>query len=65
MREIVLLFYLLILGLFDWRERKVPLILPVGGLVVALLYQLYLLYHDPAEWEWLLVSALLGIVPGL
>lgn len=65
MREIILLFYLLILGFFDWRERKVPLILPIGGLVAALLYQIYLLYHDPAEWEWLLVSALLGIIPGL
>lgn len=65
MREVVLLFYLLILGLFDWRERKVPLILPIGGLTAALLYQIYLLYHDPAEWEWLLLSALLGIVPGL
>lgn len=64
MREIVLLTYLIILALFDWRERKIPLVLPLGGLAAALLYQVYLLCHNSAEWEWLVVSALLGLVPG-
>lgn len=64
MREIGLLIYLAVLGLFDWRERKVPLILLIGGLMAAFLYQAYLLYHSLAEWQWFLVSALLGVLPG-
>lgn len=65
MREIGLLIYLAVLGLFDWRKRKVPLILLIGGLTAAFLYQVYLLYHNRAEWQWFLVSALLGVLPGL
>lgn len=65
MREIVLLIYLLIMGGFDWREKRVPIILPIGGLAIALMHQIYLLYRDPTDWQWVLVSALLGVIPGV
>lgn len=65
MRECVLLVYLIILAICDWREKRIPLILPAYGLAAALLYRIYLLHCEPAEWEWLLLSALLGIIPGI
>ncbi len=60
-----MLIYLMILAVFDWREKKVPLMLPVFGLAAAFMNLFYDLYHDPAEWKWLLAAALLGIIPGI
>lgn len=65
MTESILFIYLIVLAVFDWREKQVPLILPVLGLAAAVLSRIYLMCRNPEEWNWILVSALLGILPGL
>lgn len=60
-----LLMYLFVLALYDWREQKIPLTIVGGGMAAALAVNLYRILHDPADWKWLLVSAVLGTLPGI
>lgn len=65
MKKIALLLYLIILALFDLREQKVPLILLTGGGAAAWGIHICMLLQNPAKWSWLVLSILLGILPGL
>lgn len=65
MKRITLLLYLILLAVLDWREQKVPLILLWGGCGMALGFHIVTLLHNVMDWRWLLVSALLGTLPGL
>ncbi|MCM1089223.1 MAG: hypothetical protein NC092_07130 [Butyrivibrio sp.] len=65
MKGIALLLYLIWLAVLDWRERRVPLSLLWGGCGIALGLRVYALLQNMTDWRWLLVSALLGILPGL
>ncbi|MCM1099762.1 MAG: prepilin peptidase [Clostridium sp.] len=64
-KEIVLLIYLTILALFDRRERKIPVILPVAGGIAAILYNVYRLSQSSGQREWFLLSFVLGLFPGV
>ena len=60
-----LFLYLLVLAVFDWKEQKIPLLLAGGGLVAALVVNLYKILHNVENWRWLVVSATLGMLPGI
>ncbi len=63
--KIAILFYLAILALCDWRERKVPLVLLAAGGLAATGMKINELLRNTDNWRWMLVSVLLGILPGL
>lgn len=65
MKEIILLLYLAVLALFDWREQKVPVVLLTAGGIIALSYNLYGLLRISENREWFLLSFLLGLLPGI
>jgi leader peptidase (prepilin peptidase)/N-methyltransferase len=64
MRKMIILLYLVALGIFDWKEQKVPVGLLYGGAVVALGLNIYTCVMDFSNWKWVAASALLGVVPG-
>ncbi|MDE7251502.1 MAG: hypothetical protein K2O32_00955 [Acetatifactor sp.] len=65
MKRITLLLYLILLAVLDWREQKVPLMLLWGGCGMALGFHIFTLLQNVTDWRWLLISALLGMLPGL
>jgi leader peptidase (prepilin peptidase)/N-methyltransferase len=64
MKKIIILLYLVVLGIFDWKEQKVPVGLLCGGAVAALGLNIYTCVMDFSDWKWVAASALLGVVPG-
>lgn len=65
MCEIFILGYLAVLSVFDWRERKVPLILLESGGICAVICVVYKMIQRPHDFRWLFLTALLGCVPGV
>lgn len=65
MKKWILLLYLAVLAVFDWKEQKIPLILAGGGLMTALAVNIYHVIYHMENWRWLVVSILLGALPGV
>ena len=64
MEVILLAIYLIVLSFFDSRECKVPLVLISGGFVMALVCLLCRCLANPSEWEWIVLTVVLGMLPG-
>lgn len=65
MKEIVLTGYLVVLSVFDGRERKVPIgLLGVGTLLAVVLVARDCLDHTQ-HWQKLVLAAVLGLIPGV
>ena len=60
MWKVVLLLYLLVLSVFDWKEKRVPLVWLVLGLAVATGGEL----HRNCFGQGSLLKTMLGLVPG-
>ena len=65
MKEIILLIYLTILAIFDWKYKKVPLVILFGGTAAALLLRFSLMLQGDCDWKGLMISVMAGAVPGL
>lgn len=65
MKKWFLLLYLVVLAVYDWKEQKIPLVLAGGGLVVALAMNVYRVVYYADNWKWLVLSILLGMLPGV
>lgn len=65
MTRAILLLYLIVLAVFDWKEQKIPLMLAVGGLLAAVTLSVYRVMCNMENWRWLTVSILLGMLPGI
>lgn len=65
MKKWILLLYLIVLAVYDWKEQKIPLILAGGGLAAALAVNMYQIFCHMENWRWLTTSILLGILPGI
>lgn len=61
----VLLLYLIVLALFDWREQKIPVLLAGGGLMTAVAVNFYRIIHNVENWRWIVISIVLGMLPGI
>ncbi len=61
----ILLLYLIVLAVFDWKEQKIPLILAGGGTVAALAVNICRILRGAENVRWLMASILLGMLPGL
>jgi len=57
--------YLLILGWFDLREKKVPVILLECGTVIAIGRLVFGIFKDPDRWQWKALVFMLGALPGV
>lgn len=65
MKEMILLVYLVMLSIYDVRECKVPVILlSIGGAVAAGI-AVYNCWKTPAEWQWIVLWYVLGMLPGI
>lgn len=64
METILLAIYLIVLSFFDSRECKVPLAMISGGFLMALVCLLCRCLSNPTEWKWIVLTVVLGIVPG-
>lgn len=56
--------YLSILGWFDLREKKVPVILLGCGTVAAIGRTVLCIFKDPDRWQWKALMLMLGALPG-
>ena len=65
MKEIILLVYLSVLAVLDWKYKKVPLVMMFGGTVVALLLRFGTLMQGNCDWRLFVVSMAAGVAPGL
>lgn len=65
MKELILLVYLAILAVFDWRYKKVPMVMLFGGTAAVLLLRFSTLAQGDCDWKRLLISLVAGAVPGL
>ena len=65
MSKWILFLYLTVLAVFDWKEQKIPLLLAGGGLLAALIVNLYRVIHNVENWRWLVISVVLGMLPGI
>lgn len=64
MKSIILIVYLGVLSFFDIKSRKVPVAWLAAGVIIAVLITLADCLCNPATWQWYLLSAVLGMVPG-
>ena len=64
MERIWLSVYLVVLSIFDGRERRIPVVLVSGGLLATVGSVVYRCIQNPMNWRWIALSALLGAVPG-
>lgn len=68
MKKGLLLLYLLILSVFDLRERKIPVALLFCGTLGAVCgsgWTLVSVIREQGQWQWPFLSMLLGMVPGV
>lgn len=65
MERIVLSIYLGILSVFDYKERRVPVIWLMLGILAAMLMVLGDCLKNPQSWQWLVMAAMLGTLPGI
>lgn len=65
MERILLLVFLIVLGVCDSRECKVPIALIKGGFLAAFLWVICRCIGNPEEWKWLVLATLLGMLPGV
>jgi Flp pilus assembly protein protease CpaA len=64
MRKLFLLLYLVVLSVFDGREKKVPIVLLCGGTAIAAAVNLYICIRDAADWKMGVMTAFMGMLPG-
>lgn len=63
-KSMFLLFYLIVLSIFDWREKKVPVVLLAAGTAVAAGYGLHVCVEEAGNPAANMAGLCLGIVPG-
>lgn len=61
----ILLLYLTLLSVFDWKEQKIPFLLAGGGPVAALAVNSCKILYGTENGKSLIVSVLLGMLPGI
>ena len=64
MEVILLAIYLVVLSYFDSRECKIPLAMIGGGFWAVFICLLYRCLGNPSEWKWIVLTAVLGMLPG-
>ena len=65
MGSILLAIYLIILSIFDGKEHRIPVVGVATGLAVEVCVVIYRCVRYVDEWQWILLSAVLGIIPGI
>lgn len=64
MKSIILLFYLILLSVFDWRERRVPVILLAAGVALATGWGLHTCFYEMENLIGNLSKLCFGLIPG-
>lgn len=64
MKTIILIAYLGMLSFFDIKTRKVPVVWLAAGVIIAALIVLAECLCNPAIWQWYVLRAVLGMIPG-
>lgn len=64
MKTITLIAYLGMLSIFDMKTRKVPVVWLAAGVIIAVLVVLTECLCNPTIWQWYMLSAILGMIPG-
>ncbi len=65
MKRMFLLFYLLVLSVFDWREKKVPAALLLAGVMIAGGFGLYNCMLGVEDLARSIIELCFGLLPGL
>lgn len=61
----ILLLYLTLLSVFDWKEQRIPFLLAGCGPVAALAVNFCKILYGTENGKSLIVSLLLGMLPGI
>jgi len=64
MERVILAGYLIVMGIFDGRERSVPVMGVINGFLAAMGVVAYRCIQNSEQWCWIVLSALLGAIPG-
>lgn len=65
MNKIVLAGYLVVLSVFDGRERKVPMSLLGGGTLLTIVLVMRDCFSNSNDWHRIVLAAVLGLTPGV
>lgn len=63
-KSIVFLLYLIVLSIFDWKERKVPIVLLAAGTAIAAGYGMHACFQEMDNVANNIMELCLGMVPG-
>lgn len=61
----ILLLYLILLSVSDWRERKVSLVIVCGGVAVSFAVNVFQLIRHTGNGGWQILSMVSGMIPGI